>query len=945
MTSWHRNEYILKGLFLGLWAFFALQVPSEPSAALKDIAWVVGWVGVGLGVALVIGIFQAFSRGLRPWQNWGAFPVVVLLESASFIYTGIVAGLVVGVFSGTAGTDSWAGPLAARVGLSLDDIRHQGRVANWLGYCAIGGAILGFGLMRLRQVPDPWRRFLMAGVIGVAGAYLIVSYSEKYLAEEAILRASKETREAIDQSQGDARTQAKQQLRLMAGGLQQDVAGMKEKRDREQDQAFNTLSEEVRNKAKADYFGSKEYYGLYLLLCLPFFYLLTFCGDADESVVEAATFSAILAAGLFLYDIGNKNTIDMGGTIAILTGLAVYFTYSTRIMPGLRVFKHIVRGYAYMNVSRLRDSLYFFRQATEMDNENPLARQGMIHLHDSLSLAKLEKDPELAEVLDFNLCLDRAGALLARPPAPTELAEANRFLDMVETKKPVLQGRVDYLRVIALAHAKDYDTAGTVLCRLLSPETPYFQIARRKVLFRAWVLAVKGPAELTRRSGYDELRKPGRRIEAIGAVERELAQNPNEITAKELKVVFYSQLTEPEFVAASTQGPPKDLDYAYVEQLGLALVDDPDPERRERGVGYLRIAGRGAPDRGPGIFRKLAQVAEHAGDRDTMRGYLEQVKRCAAAVGGPAHLPRDQREMYGTCVRRLADEAEARGDAFKKEADAADERGDKAGMAARDAEARPYYEAAIDNIRLYLDGGGRNELDAYRKLAEIYSKARSIPHAVMNALLNTETGLTYSSTDADLLKKKDSYYYSVDAEELMLLRDRVKGYFDVSYCIRKAMSVLNAKEDNLELVEWAAHLAKLARVMQPTSNGVRLVEARCMLRKGEREEGIRIMEAIRAGRRGSGEDEDAWFAATKILGQLYLEELNRPQDALRAFQDYKDYTKSGADTLFQIARCHEALGDPGNALRFYEAVTVYAEHPRAWEAQEAIKRLRGGQAG
>ena len=26
MTTWHRNEYILKGLFLGLWTFVALQV-------------------------------------------------------------------------------------------------------------------------------------------------------------------------------------------------------------------------------------------------------------------------------------------------------------------------------------------------------------------------------------------------------------------------------------------------------------------------------------------------------------------------------------------------------------------------------------------------------------------------------------------------------------------------------------------------------------------------------------------------------------------------------------------------------------------------------------------------------------------------------------------------------------------------------------------------------
>ena len=43
------------------------------------------------------------------------------------------------------------------------------------------------------------------------------------------------------------------------------------------------------------------------------------------------------------------------------------------------------------------------------------------------------------------------------------------------------------------------------------------------------------------------------------------------------------------------------------------------------------------------------------------------------------------------------------------------------------------------------------------------------------------------------------------------------------------------------LIEWASHLAKLARIMQPNSSGVKLVEARCLLRQGQRDEGIRIV--------------------------------------------------------------------------------------------------------
>ena len=104
---------------------------------------------------------------------------------------------------------------------------------------------------------------------------------------------------------------------------------------------------------------------------------------------------------------------------------------------------------------------------------------------------------------------------------------------------------------------------------------------------------------------------------------------------------------------------------------------------------------------------------------------------------------------------------------------------------------------------------------------------------------------------------------------------------------------------------------------------------------------VAVLEDIREAKKGSGEDEEAWYAATKILGQLYLDELNRPDLAVKAFTDYKEYSKSGADTLYQIGRAYEALGDQKNAIRFYEAVTAYEEHPRYWDAKDAVKRLRG----
>ena len=79
----------------------------------------------------------------------------------------------------------------------------------------------------------------------------------------------------------------------------------------------------------------------------------------------------------------------------------------------------------------------------------------------------------------------------------------------------------------------------------------------------------------------------------------------------------------------------------------------------------------------------------------------------------------------------------------------------------------------------------------------------------------TANGLAYSRTDADLLKKRDSFYYSLEPDQLRKVKDVVTKWFDVQYCVDKAMSVLNSKEDDIELLDWASHLATLAGIMQP----------------------------------------------------------------------------------------------------------------------------------
>ena len=877
MTPWHRNEYMLKGLFWGLWAFFALQVPQNLSDAWKDIFWVLGWVGAGLLVGLSIGTAKLMSRGIKPWANWRGFPMLVLLESPLFIYAGIMLGLGFGVFSGNPLVQQYSEPIAKAFGLTWDDIKHTPPVTNgdWLLYCIVGGVLLGVGMYRMRQMEAGQYRFF----IGLGVAALMV-----YLASEYILAIK-----VTDPNDPEKR------ISFFAS----------------EDTRFNL--------------------GLYLLFGLPFYYLLVFSGDAEETEVETMTFCTALGVALYLIGFGK----GLGGMAPFLIPIVLYFVYVTRVLPGLRVFKHVLRGYSYMNVGQLVPALRFFRRAQELNPENPLANSGMITLHNNLTLTKIERDPELVEALDFGLCLDRAAVLLMTPPTPQAREEAEKFLNLVEQKKPVYSARIDYLRAISFIHAKQYDAAAEVLGRLLSPETPNYHTGLRKsALFDAWFLALDGPKGLTDRLGWCELNKPGRRIEAIAAVERKLTADPAHEKAKEYRTMLYSQLAEGEFVSATASGEPKDFNYEYVEQLGYQLADDNDPDRRDRGLGYLRIAVRGLPDRGPGIFKKLADVSEKLGDSRTARGYTEQIRRIGHEVG-PRNLAKDQREVYYNALRKLATIAEAEGDVFKADADAADASGDAATRVAKDSEAKPLYEAAIGYLREYLDGGGGSALEAYRKIAELYGKMRD----GLNAVLNTEAALAYSSTDPDLARKRDSYYYSVPIERLTAAKENVGKWFDVGYCVRKAMSILNSRDADADLLDWATHLTRLAKVLEPTSNRTRLVEARCLLRRGDRDAGLSMLEDVREGAKGSGDEEEAWYNATKILAQLYLEELNRPDLALRAYSDYKEFHKSGADTLFQIAKCYEALGDPTNAAKFYTAVTAFEEHPRYWDAKEALKRL------
>jgi len=147
----------------------------------------------------------------------------------------------------------------------------------------------------------------------------------------------------------------------------------------------------------------------------------------------------------------------------------------------------------------------------------------------SLSLTTLQCGPELVEVLDFVLASIGRRRCCSNPnraPTSDERGEAGRFLDLVEQKKAGVAGPGRLPAGGVADHAKEYDAAADTLRRLLDPETPYQgTISRKNCSSRRGPGAAAAPG-VVKRIGWKELDRPGRRVEAIGAVERQLAHQP-----------------------------------------------------------------------------------------------------------------------------------------------------------------------------------------------------------------------------------------------------------------------------------------------------------------------------------------------------------------------------------------------------------------------------------
>lgn len=648
-------------------------------------------------------------------------------------------------------------------------------------------------------------------------------------------------------------------------------------------------------------------FAIQLLLGIPFFYLLTFAGQEEESEIEIGAMCAFLALGFAILTHNNDRLRSVGKALALIP-VALYFWYTWRVLPGLRVLKHAFRGYSYARVGRHRRALLAFRRALQLDPTNNMAREGFWQVHCDLDPQALAGDPDTLQLVDFDLCMDRAGSLLVLgKPTERQIDEATRLLHLIGSQRPTMEPMIDYWHAVMHTHQGALDEASAELLRVIDPSTyGADNLQRARALLPAWQLALVLHGELRRRVGEPQLKIPGRRMEAIAAAEQGLAENPDDPTAWDLKRELYRDLTEAEFdaVAQPDKAPPR-CDYAYLRKLGSDMIQSPDQWRR--GVEYLKLAARGLPASAPTLFVQIAQAHERANLEEEALSWFARAREAGREVGFK-NLDADASKKYFATVKYLGEVALSKDD----------------------------VEGAIENFKLYVESPNSGQ-ETLRTLAELHER-KGDP---VSALRYTEQAVIYGK-DADLEEKRKRYYISIEPDDLAARKESMKNVFNVDFCLDWARTILDAPySSEMEWLEIVQRLLDGALVMQPESLMGKLLLARTRLRFGQRDEAVSLLAEVRDAKPEgwlSGGDEDAWYVANQLLGDLYME-VGKPDEAIPCFQDFRKSHRSGAKTLYKLGQAYEQKGDIPRAISFYKQVTAYEGNPLTSDAYDALHRL------
>ena len=175
------------------------------------------------------------------------------------------------------------------------------------------------------------------------------------------------------------------------------------------------------------------------------------------------------------------------------------------MLPGLRVFKHVLRGFSYMNLGRTpaRRSLLPPRPRTR-----PATARSPTRACWRCTTTSRSRRSTTTRSWSTNSTSASASTAPRRCSCRRHRRRASgRERPSGSSNSSSRRSRRTWPASITSAssrciHAKEYDAAADTLSRLLNPETPgYHPVVRKHVLFDAWDLALRLHPKLVERLG------------------------------------------------------------------------------------------------------------------------------------------------------------------------------------------------------------------------------------------------------------------------------------------------------------------------------------------------------------------------------------------------------------------------------------------------------------
>jgi tetratricopeptide (TPR) repeat protein len=244
-------------------------------------------------------------------------------------------------------------------------------------------------------------------------------------------------------------------------------------------------------------------------------------------------------------------------------------------------------------------------------------------------------------------------------------------------------------------------------------------------------------------------------------------------------------------------------------------------------------------------------------------------------------------------------------------------------------------DEAIENLILCIENPDC-AADTLRLIAECYEKKGD----VLNTLWYNEQCLLYDAKNPTDLDRRSRVYYSLTPDEVRKHAGKLEKVIDQNYLASKTRELLELKNATAEQYEWARHLAEILLAIAPERITGWVLLGRAQLRLGNSVNAVEVLEkAYQLGKskKQGGEDLEDWYLACRILGDYYLQQ-ERFAEALASFSDYRQSTKSGADTLFKLGQAAERLGELTKAKNFYEHANMF-DHPNKYEVNLALDRI------